>query len=261
MQRVQRIKSVRLDTVQAIKRAFLHRGWVFRSQAAPTAIPQPDSRELSPKTGPKTTSQPRTRSGKRPNSGKSGEKSDLPVEKPDETYSESVSEGESDKKIESSDDSSPEKLEKLKSEAEGSKSAKGPEKLEELTEKSQDVLYEADTVWPFTLFPDTLKLDREKLTIANRFFWRVANITSVPVGEIMSAEAFVGPFFGSLHLTFRFFANNERTIKFLWRKDAQEMQRLIHGYIIAHRREIDVSSVSKDELVKLLTELGQGASD
>jgi hypothetical protein len=77
----------------------------------------------------------------------------------------------------------------------------------------------------------------------------------------MSAEAVVGPFFGSLHLTFRFFANNERTVSFLPRKDAIEIQRLIHGYIIAHRREIDVSSVGKEELVKLLTELGQGASD
>ena len=109
--------------------------------------------------------------------------------------------------------------------------------------------------------PDTITLDREKLTIATRFFWRMADITSVPVGEIMSAEVVVGPFFGSLHLTFRFFTNNEKVISFLPRHDALELQRLIHGYIIAHRREIDVSQIGKAELVKLLTELGQGVSD
>jgi len=141
------------------------------------------------------------------------------------------------------------------------KSAKGPEDLVELAESAQDVLYEATTVFPFTLFPDTITLDREKLTIAKRFFWRVANITSTPISEIMSCEANVGPFFGSLHLTFRFFTDNTRTVNFLWRNDAVEMQRLIHGYIIAHRREIDVTSVDKDRLVALLSNLGQGATD
>jgi len=71
----------------------------------------------------------------------------------------------------------------------------------------------------------------------------------------------VGPFFGSLHLTFRFFTNNEKVVSFLPRQDAIELQRLIHGYIIAHRREIDVTSVKKDKLITLLAELGQGASD
>ena len=140
-----------------------------------------------------------------------------------------------------------------------SKSAKGPDTLVELTEKSQDILYEASTVFPFTLFPDTITLDREKLTIANRLFWRTANITSTPVSEIMSCEANVGPFFGSLHLTFRFFTDNQRTVKFLSRSDAERLQRLIHGYIIAHRREVDCSNINKDDLKKLLLELGQGA--
>jgi hypothetical protein len=141
------------------------------------------------------------------------------------------------------------------------KSATAPRGLEELAEKSHEVLFEAETVFPFTLFPDTISLDREKLTIANRFFWRTATITSVPIGEIMSAEAIVGPFFGSLHLTFRFFANNERSVNFLTHKDVIEMQRLIHGFIIAHRREIDTSHMNMTELKDLLCDLGQGVSD
>jgi hypothetical protein len=267
MQKVEQAKTVRLNGVQALKRAFLHRGLIFRSEAAPKVMPQPDQKTENPKSKPKTMPQPDSPAAKpdkpKPKKSKpepSAKSKSAPEKenKTDESYPERVAEGESDKKIESADD---ENIDKLKSQAEGSKTAKGPEDLRELTAKSQDVLYEATTVWPFTLFPDTIKLDREKLTIANRPFWRVANITSVPVGEIMSAEAIVGPFFGSLHLTFRFFANNERKLNFLTRKDATEIQRLIHGYIIAHRREIDVSSVSREELIKLLTELGQGASD
>lgn len=149
----------------------------------------------------------------------------------------------------------------LRQSSHDSKSAKGPETLTELTAKSQDILFEVSTVWPFTLFPDTVCLDREKLTIANRYFWRVAKITSTPVSEIMTVEANVGPFFGSVHLTFRFFADNQRTVNFLTRSQAVHLQRLLHGYIIAHRREIDTTHVPKDKLITMLIELGQGAPD
>ena len=141
------------------------------------------------------------------------------------------------------------------------KAEEGPEEMLEITERAHEVLYEANTVFPFTLFPSTLTLDREKLTIAHRTFWRTAEITSVPISEILSCKVNVGPFFGSLHLVFSFFADNQRTISYLWRKDATEMQRMIHGYIIAHKREINTTNVGLDDLKILLKEIGQGATE
>ncbi|HSW79020.1 MAG TPA: hypothetical protein VLF88_03340 [Candidatus Babeliales bacterium] len=141
------------------------------------------------------------------------------------------------------------------------KAEQGPEELLEVTESSQEILYEAQTVFPFTLFPDSITLDREKITIADRFFWRTATITSVPVSEILSAQASVGPFFGSLHMVFSFFADNQKTLKFLWRQDAIELQRMLHGYIIAHKKEINTSTMELEDLKTLLHELGSGAND
>ncbi len=157
---------------------------------------------------------------------------------------------------------SPEVQQKSNSaENEEKEAEEGPEKLVELAERTHDILYEASTVFPFTLFPDTITLDREKLTIAQRFFWRVANITSVPVSEIMSCQASVGPFFGSLHIVFSFFVDNQKNMKFLWRKDAEELQRMLHGYIIAHKRKINTTNVSTEELKVMLKDLGQGVPD
>jgi hypothetical protein len=218
---------VRLDPLQAVKRAFMHRGIVIGGQHSRASKSQTDI-------GPshRSTTNQKIRLESTLSAG---------ADKPETIRSmgrKNAAKGSTD-----------------------SKSAKGPSNLVELTESSQDVLYEANTVFPFTIFPDTIKLDREKLTIADRFFWRTAKITSTPISEIMSCEANVGPLFGSLHLTFRFFTDNQRTLSFLWRKDALEMQRLIHGYIIAHRREIDTSNVDLEDLKTLLLELGQGASD
>lgn len=132
------------------------------------------------------------------------------------------------------------------------------DKLTDLTAKSHDVLFEAKT---FSIFPDTIKLDREKLTIANRSFFRVAKIISVPVGAMLSAEADVGPIFGAVHMSSKYFVQNPYSVNFLWRSDAIEIQRLLQGYIIAHEHKIDCSDLEKNELITLLNDLGRGASD
>lgn len=138
---------------------------------------------------------------------------------------------------------------------------RGEQQLLSAANKGHQILLKANTVFPFNFFPDTITIDREKLTIANRFFFRVAKITSVPVRDILSVEADVGPFFGSVHLTSRYFFTNPQTITFLWRGDAIKIQRLLQGYIIAHERNIDCSAISKNHLLDLLYDLGRGDTD
>lgn len=135
------------------------------------------------------------------------------------------------------------------------------EKLIDITEKAQDVLFEADTVFPFTLFPDTITLDREKLTVATRTFFRVAKIVSVPVSSVSSAEVDVGPFFGSLHMASKYFVQNKYSVNFLPRSAAIKLQRLLQGFIISQEKKIDLTDIEKSDLLMLLGDLGQGVSE
>lgn len=138
---------------------------------------------------------------------------------------------------------------------------KSTEKLIGMALKAHDILFRANTVFPFNLFPDTVTVDREKLTIANRFFFATAKITSVPIRDILSVEADVGPFFGSIQLTSRYFFTNPRSVTFLRRKDALDLQRLLQGYIIAHEQHIDCSKMDAQQLKILLEDLGRGDTD
>lgn len=135
---------------------------------------------------------------------------------------------------------------------------RAPASLFGVTMNSHDVLFKASNVFPFNLFPDTICIDREKLTIINRFFFRVAKITSVPIRDILSVEADVGPFFGSIYMTSRYFFTNPTSINFLWKKDAIKMQRILQGYIIANEQSINCSDIPKEQLVVFLEDLGQG---
>ncbi len=137
----------------------------------------------------------------------------------------------------------------------------GVGKLLDVTISAHDVLFEANTVFPFTLFPDTVTLDRQKLTIAKRLFFRVAKIASSPIADIQSAQANVGPFFGSIQLTSRFFFTNQRSVNFLWRRDALRLQHLLQGYIIAHEKHVDCTQIPTHQLIELLDDLGQGTSE
>lgn len=133
-----------------------------------------------------------------------------------------------------------------------------PKKLTEVAIKGHEILFKANTVFPFTLFPDTVTLDREKITFATRYFFRIAEITSVPVRDILSVKVDVGLFFGSVHTASRYFITNPKSVNWLWRRDAIRLQRLLQGYIIAHEQEIECGHIKKDKLLALLNDLGRG---
>lgn len=134
------------------------------------------------------------------------------------------------------------------------------EKLMDITTRSQDMLITANTVFPFVLFPDTISMDRQQLTIVHRAFFRTANTISVQIDDILNVESNVGPFFGSLRLSSKYFINNYKSIHFLSRFNALKIQRLIQGYMIAHHRRINCSTIEKGHLVFLLNDLGRGTA-
>jgi hypothetical protein len=134
------------------------------------------------------------------------------------------------------------------------------EKLMYTTVESQETLLKASTVFPFVLTRDTIQVDRDKITIAHRSYLRTADIMSVQICDVLSVEMKVGPFFGSLILTSKYFKKNVQSVNYLQRGEVIKLQRLIQGSIIAHRKNIDYSGIEKEQLIALLTDLGQGTT-
>ena len=130
--------------------------------------------------------------------------------------------------------------------------------LRNAIEGSHEVLGQATTVFPLTLFPDTVTVDRTKLTITKRQFIAVAEVMSIRIEDILNVTSNVGPFFGSLHIVSRVLnVDKPYEIKFLWREDAVMLKRILQGYIIAMQKKIDVTELSSEELKKMLGDLGK----
>lgn len=138
------------------------------------------------------------------------------------------------------------------------KEKKQIEKLEDVVEEAQNILLNAKSVFPFDLFPDTITIDRQKLTIVHRAFFSSKQTVSVQHSDIKNIQAEIGPFLGSLVITSDHFINSMQTIKYLTRKDTLAIQQLVQGLLVAHREKVETSNIDDKKLMELLNRLGRG---
>lgn len=133
-------------------------------------------------------------------------------------------------------------------------------KLQKVADTAQDILIKAESTFPFVLFPDTVTVSRMKVTITRRSFFKVADIISLQIEDILNVEVDTGPFFGSLNVFTRIYGSDPLRITFLSRKSAIDVKRILEGYVIARQRDIDTSGIEKRELITLLTQLGSDSA-
>jgi hypothetical protein len=134
-------------------------------------------------------------------------------------------------------------------------------KLEDAVEESHGILAYARTVFPFTLFPDTITIDRHKLTVVHKRFFGAEQAASVPIENIKNIQADMGPIFGSITITSDHFVNNTQTLNYLRRGDVKKIQKLVQGITMATSEGIDLSEVQTSKLNDMLMELGQGHTE
>ncbi len=134
----------------------------------------------------------------------------------------------------------------------------GQERLDSMLHYSRDILARAQTViLPNNLFPDTIVVDRTKITITQMTFFWSYNTLSIRFEDLLNIETSLGPFFGSLKISSRVMNSTDHyDINFFWRKDAIYLKHIIQGYMAIVHNKIDVSNMDKDELLSHILELG-----
>lgn len=133
--------------------------------------------------------------------------------------------------------------------------------LKEAADKVNEVLVSATSVFPFMLFPDTVTVDKAKLTVVRRKFIQVQETISIHIEDVLNVECDTGPFFGSLKIMTRFFAGEPMTIEYLKKEDATEVKVILQGLIMAGKEEIDIKEIEKDKLIPKLKKLGEASDE
>lgn len=130
--------------------------------------------------------------------------------------------------------------------------------LRKIVRKSHQLLASAQTViLPVNLFPDSVTVDRTKVTITKRTFFWSSSVISIRIEDVLNIACSTGPIFGSLTISSRVMNSTDHyEIDYFWRKDALYLKQLIQGYVIAQHNQIETSHLKRDELIRTLLDLG-----
>ena len=140
--------------------------------------------------------------------------------------------------------------------------AKEAKAINRVVQRSHEILAGAKTVvMPQNLFPDSIIVDRTKVSINKRtFFWNLQVITT-RIEDILGVTSNCGPFFVSLTISTRVMNSTDHyEISFFLKKDAVYLKQIIQGYVIAQHNAIETKHLSKNELIETLLELGRDSS-
>ena len=139
---------------------------------------------------------------------------------------------------------------------------KKEKELKKIVSQSHEVLMAANTVFPITLFPDSVTVDRTKVTITKRDFFWSSDVMSIRIEDVLNVSASVGPLFGSLTVASRVMSTIDHfKINHFWRNDAIRLKHIIQGYVIAQHNNIDTAHLNKKELTETLIELGHDSNN
>jgi hypothetical protein len=132
------------------------------------------------------------------------------------------------------------------------------EGLQKIIRKSHQLLASSQTViLPMNLFPDSVTVDRTKVTITKRAFFWTSSVISIRIEDVLNVACSTGPIFGSLIISSRVMNSTDHyEIDYFWRKDAIYLKQLIQGYVIAQHNRIETSHLKRDELIHTLLDLG-----
>lgn len=134
--------------------------------------------------------------------------------------------------------------------------------LKKIVSQSHEILMSANTVFPITLFPDTVTVDRTKVTITRRDFFWSSDVMSIRIEDVLNVAANVGPLFGSLTIASRVMSTVDHfKINHFWRSDAIRLKHMIQGYVIAQHNKIDTAHLSRKDLIDTIIELGHDSAN
>ncbi len=130
------------------------------------------------------------------------------------------------------------------------------EKIDQLIESQIQVLFQTVSVFPFEFFPTTLLIDKTKVTVKYKIFFTSYQLKSLLIQDISNIEVSTSWLFATLKIRSRLPSEKVMSIKYLWKRDALEAQKIIQGLMVGIEEHIDVSRIPSNQLRKRAEQLG-----
>lgn len=134
-----------------------------------------------------------------------------------------------------------------------------PKEMEELDVlyRRSLILFSCRTVFPFDFFPDSLIIDHNKVDIIYRTFIKTSYSVSIPIARLNHVSVESVAFLSTLEMDVKGYEHNPPPLHYLKTKDAHFAKHLLFGLMSAYAKRIDLSQLSKQDIIAKLIKIGQ----
>lgn len=129
-------------------------------------------------------------------------------------------------------------------------------KLENLLEKTDTILLNIKTVFPFVLFPTILVIDLNKVDIVHQEFFFSDRRHCIEIKDIADVYVDTSLIFASLKIVIKDMRQKIISISYLKKREAKKARKIIQGLITAHREQIDLITLKDEHLLDKIEALG-----
>jgi len=131
------------------------------------------------------------------------------------------------------------------------------ETLQEFSGVNNPTLLKIQTVFPFIIFPNILRIDLQKVSITHVLFFWTHKDQVIDINDILGVSVQSGPLFATLLITTKFFSQNPFKIAYLLRGQAMLARRIIQGLMIVSKKKIKIEETNKNKIIAMLEKVGK----
>lgn len=136
---------------------------------------------------------------------------------------------------------------------EATKKAEDVQTVSDLIKKSNRCIISVSSLFPWTLFPNTIEVEESRVTFIFRQFL-ASQSHSVDIRDISNVFIESSPFFATLQIVSRTYVQNDITISHLDVKKAHRVHMIIEGLRTFIEHNIDTSNYEINELIAKIEE-------
>lgn len=130
------------------------------------------------------------------------------------------------------------------------------EKIDKLID-SQLPIYRVQSFFPFDLFPDEIIVNQTEVSVILKHFFGSDRRYALNLKSISDVMVDSTPFFSTIKIVNKDYIENTVEVKFLKKDEALKMRKIIQGLIIANTRDIDLTKLTKEQIIEKTEKLGE----
>lgn len=130
-------------------------------------------------------------------------------------------------------------------------------KLDQLATQTQRSLLTIKSAFPFDLFPDTVRIDENKVEITKREFFVDEKIFPIIIANITGVVVTTNPFFATMKIEVVGHSMNPDVVRMLRHDDAIKAKRIIMGLVTANKQNVNLSQIPFEHVREKVEEIGK----